>query len=679
MSQNRRSFLKFVLGAGAGIAASPVVFKLADDSTIWTQNWSWIPRNPKGANSYELTTSKLCPSACGLKVRLVGGQPVRALPDPNHPLGGGLSALAAAEVQLMYSPARVKHPLKKTSDGAYVRISWDEAVDTLTAKLREAGSGVAAISGDETGSSMDVLSAFLAGRGSDNFYLMPSEAQAASRAWSLMGGKGQTGYNLEDADFVLAIGANALESWGTFIRNRRLFAAQRPHGAAPKNTFVYAGPVQTGNAAVADQWIAIKPGRETSLALAIAAQLAQRGHSINSPDAAAFKNMLFASAEKELAAAGVDPATLKSLVDALARARRPVVLVGSEFGQGSGAALVMAGLAVNFLLGGEAVKDLPVAAPVMSAAKTRTELYEKDLVSYFAHGARPKVALFYEANPAYALPGAKKVAAAIGEIPFKASFSAFMDETASLCDLVLPMPLGLERLDDIHNPYGCGKAIYALSRKTMEPYANARHGMDVLLGISAALGSPLAPSYESVLKARASAIGADWASLSRGVPFESNSTHPIGQIAISTSLLMAASQQKSATAGLNLAPIQKIAMGTAQTGIPPFNVKTIKGNELRGKEMSVIMSRKTAESRGKLKDGDLVALSAAGNEIRARVHLYEGIAPDTIGVFTGFGHTALDEFSRNKGANIAELFITEEEAETGLSVWHQTGVSVTKA
>lgn len=680
MSQNRRSFLKFILGAGAGITASPVLFKLTDDVSIWTQNWPWIPRNPRGADSFELTTTKLCPSGSGLRVRLVAGQPVRALPNPQHPLGGGLSALAAAEVQLMHSPARVQAPLKRSSDGAHVRISWDEAMRMLEEGLASAGSSLTAISGDETGTSMELLSAFLKSRGSDSLYMMPSEMQAAARAWELTGGAGQVGYDLEGCDYVLAIGANVLESWGTFIRNRRLFAESHPHGETPGMRLVYAGPVQNNTAVVAGQWVSMKPGSEAALALGLAALLAQAGRSVNSADSAAFKAVLAEfTPQKVEELTGVSQAVLKGLAEELLKAGKPAVLVGSEFGQGGGAAALMAGFAVNFLLDNKVLKDLPVAAPVTAGAGTRAEIFRKDLVSYLAGEPKPQAVIFYEANPVFALPAPRKTAATLAAIPFKVSFSAFMDETASICDLVLPMPMGLERLDDIENPYGCGRVFYALSRKTVAPAVNARHGMDVLLEIAARQGKGLHASYEAALKAKAGAVGADWDKLQTGEVFESDKTLSPRGLKLNAPVFAAVAERKSAGAAVSLAPMWRIAMGTAQTGIPPFNVKTIRADELAGREMGVFMNSATAYSRGGLQDGDRVALSAGGNEIRARVRIHEGIAADVVGVNLGFGHTALDAFSQNKGANVAELFSAVQESGTGLSVWNRTGVSVTKA
>ena len=112
--------------------ASPIIWNTLYDAVYWTQNWGWIPRIPRGDSTYIPTISKLCPSGTGIRVRLVDGQPVRALSDPGNPLSrGALTALAAVETQLMVSPARLKDPLRRTPDGALVAISWEEAETLL--------------------------------------------------------------------------------------------------------------------------------------------------------------------------------------------------------------------------------------------------------------------------------------------------------------------------------------------------------------------------------------------------------------------------------------------------------------------------------------------------------------------------------------------------------------------
>lgn len=234
---DRRGFLKFIGGAAVGTLATPVVWKGLDDISIWSQNWPWIPSLQYGnhENTYVRTVSKLCPAAGATKIRLVGGRPVRVLSDPESPLGGGVSALAVTEVQMRYSPARLKRPLLRNSDGGYREISWEEAEKLLLEKLAAAKKqtehdSVVCISGDENGTMNELLAGFAAQTGSGRFFAMPSDAQATAQAWKLMGGRGRVGFDIPNSDYVFAVGANVLETWGSVVVNRHAWGQARPGG-----------------------------------------------------------------------------------------------------------------------------------------------------------------------------------------------------------------------------------------------------------------------------------------------------------------------------------------------------------------------------------------------------------------------------------------------------------------
>src|SRR5262249_44799489 len=63
-------------------------------------------------------------------------------------------------------------------------------------------------------------------------------------------------------------------------------------------------------------------------------------------------------------------------------------------------------------------------------------------------GGQVGVLLVHDANPVYALPKAGGFAERMKKVPFKVSTSMYLDETASLCDLLLPQHHALERWDD---------------------------------------------------------------------------------------------------------------------------------------------------------------------------------------------------------------------------------------
>ena len=89
MKIDRRSFLSLGIGAAAGTALSPIPWKLADDSAIWTQMWPWTPVPPDGEVSFEHSTCTLCPGGCGITVRKVNDRAVKIEGRKGHPINNG--------------------------------------------------------------------------------------------------------------------------------------------------------------------------------------------------------------------------------------------------------------------------------------------------------------------------------------------------------------------------------------------------------------------------------------------------------------------------------------------------------------------------------------------------------------------------------------------------------------
>jgi len=82
-----------------------------------------------------------CHGGCGVKLFVRDDKVVRVEGDENHPFSQGRACpRLLALTQYMYHPERITHPLKRVGprgSGEFVRISWDEALDTIEARLRE--------------------------------------------------------------------------------------------------------------------------------------------------------------------------------------------------------------------------------------------------------------------------------------------------------------------------------------------------------------------------------------------------------------------------------------------------------------------------------------------------------------------------------------------------------------
>lgn len=690
MGLDRRGFIQFLVGGAVGTLFTPIPWKLTDDISIWTQNWPWIPRNLKGASTYEKTVSKLCPTNCGISVRKVAGFPIRAIGDADSPLSGGkLSSMAAAEVQLLYSPARLKRPMVKGPDGGFSAVTWDVALNLIEEKLssiKGVKDKLAVVSGDQNGSVNEVLSGFCKLAGSSNFFIMPSESQNAMRTWkTVMGNQGQPGYDLENSDYVLAIGADILESWGPAIHNRRAYSAKRPHGQTPEAKYVYAGPVQNNTATGADEWKPIKPGTEGVLAAALVNLLIAAGKSIESPEfgdlQAAVKGF---DADTAAKITGLAAGQIKALADELSKASSPCVIVDSSFNQGAGAAPMILTTALNLLASGGidqpgGMTVIPEMTNVVDAAMNIEERYAKDLVSFLADGgSKPEMIVFYEANPAYALPQAKTMTQAMAEIPFKVSFTSFLDETAMACDVVLPTPMGLERYDDVVTPYGLSKAMYFGVYPVAPQLVPGPAAPDVILALGKNLGMDMGyDNFKSVLDAKAASIDASFDDLQGGYE-EAPGLLGIGMPKLNAAVLskaLAAAPQGAAE--ISLAPVDKLNFGTSTTSTPPFNLKTVRDTVLLGDLSFIHLNGATASKVG-VTEGDLVNVSSDAGEVKALVHIDEGIMQDVVAAPLGFGHTAFDDFTRGKGSNTAQLMKVAVEPGSNFSTWDATAVKIAK-
>lgn len=83
---------------------------------------------------------RICHGGCGVLVHIKDGRVIRIEGDPQSPISRGtLCPKGMASVQLAYHPDRLLHPLKRKGakgEGKWEKISWDEAYEILTRKMK---------------------------------------------------------------------------------------------------------------------------------------------------------------------------------------------------------------------------------------------------------------------------------------------------------------------------------------------------------------------------------------------------------------------------------------------------------------------------------------------------------------------------------------------------------------
>jgi anaerobic selenocysteine-containing dehydrogenase len=233
----------------------------------------------------------------------------------------------------------------------------------------------------------------------------------------------------------------------------------------------------------------------------------------------------------------------------------------------------------------------------------------------------------------------------------------------------------LERYDDADTPYGCGETVYSLATPVIAPRDEARNAAEVLLDLAKELKADIRQkNFVEVLKDKAAHHRADWTDLSNGKAYV-DSHHVSAQMDFRVDIF---NKQTEPAAGIRLAPITRLGLGTAQSAIPPYSVKLLTVREVIGNKMVVQLNPATADKLG-LSEGQECVIRNAPAPVRMRVHLSEHIMPGVVCLPAGLGHTAFDEFSQDKGANTAMLAAPALEPGTGLYVWNTVYIDIDKA
>jgi anaerobic selenocysteine-containing dehydrogenase len=83
-----------------------------------------------------------CHVQCGLLVHVKDGRAIKVEGMPEFVNRGAVCAKGQSTIKNLYSPERLNYPLKRTKpkgdlDPGWVRISWDEALDTIATRFKE--------------------------------------------------------------------------------------------------------------------------------------------------------------------------------------------------------------------------------------------------------------------------------------------------------------------------------------------------------------------------------------------------------------------------------------------------------------------------------------------------------------------------------------------------------------
>jgi anaerobic selenocysteine-containing dehydrogenase len=208
---------------------------------------------------------------CGIYAFVKDGRFVRVEGMRESPLNEGrICAKAHAAPQWVYSPQRLKYPLKRVGqkgEGKFERISWDQALDLIAAKLKEQkqkyGPESLAILSPARRSYSEYLYRFLIAHGSPNYGHSGICAMQKAFAFTYTLGAAPVP-DIPRSNLILIWGKQPVYSGSTRGNLKQILDAKE-RGAK----IISIKPTMEPDVALSDLWIPIRPGTDAALALAM--------------------------------------------------------------------------------------------------------------------------------------------------------------------------------------------------------------------------------------------------------------------------------------------------------------------------------------------------------------------------------------------------------------------------
>ena len=638
-----------------------------------------------GVATWYATTCRECPAGCGVHARVREGRVVKLEGNPEHPINRGkLCARGQAALQGLYNPDRVRSPLAKNAAGAFEPISWQDAITRVGERLGAApGAQVWFVTGNEAGTFDRLVNDWLAALGSSGRVVYEPFGYEALRQATreVFGTEEFPRYDLGAARCILSFGADFLETWVSPVEYTRGFVTSHAFADGKMGKLVHIEPRMSLTAQNADEWIATVPGTDGVLALALAHVIVRDRLGSPPSDVARLRPMLQAYAP-EAAAERCDVSA--ETIERLAReftAGPSVAVAGGMGAQHADAQATAAAVHLLNYVAGNVGRTVSFGAGPNPTGGSR---YQRLLELKQAMDAGNVAVLFvHGANPAYASPAGLGLAGALAGVPFKVSFSRFLDETATQADVILPDHDPLEQWNDFEPRPG----VTLLQQPVMQPVFDTRQTGDVLLELARLMGGPMgqrftAATYKDHLqdawrrlhqqRGGRESFEAFWtAALMRGGVWSEPRPRALGLTAGAARVAPAPPAPPEGRFTLIAYPSSVLYDGRAANR--PWLQELPDPVSKLGWSTWLEIHPDTAQALG-ITDGDVVEVASDAGTVRAIAWRYPGIRPDVVAMPLGQGHTAFGRYAQDRGANGYQLLPAEPTAFGG--VRHYAAVTV---
>ncbi len=461
-----------------------------------------------------------CPDTCSLLTLVHDGVAQKVQGNPAHPhTDGVLCTKVARYTERSYHPERILQPLKRTGpkgSGQFEAVSWDAALDEIAARLGQIAAhnpeailpySYAGTMGLVQGESMDRR--FFHRLGASQLERTICAAAGGEALVQTLGAK--VGMRVEyfaQARLILIWGSNAIGSNLHFWR----YAQQAKRAGA---RLVCIDPRKTETAEKCHEHIALLPGTDAALALALMQQLIVHDwldHDYLERHTLGWEALraraLQWSPERAAAVCGIAAAQIEALARDYGTTQPAAIRLNYGMQRVRGGGNACRAIACLPALTGawrQRAGGLLLSSsghfPVNHAALTRPELLAgrkprsinmstigDDLLrpSSAAFGPRIEALLVYNSNPVAVAPDSAKVVQGFErEDLFTVVLEHFQTDSADYADFILPATTQLEHWD-IHRAYGHTDVL--LNRPAIAPVGQAWPNTQIFRALAQRMG-----------------------------------------------------------------------------------------------------------------------------------------------------------------------------------------------
>ncbi len=706
---SRRTFLKIM---GLGSAGSALALTGCGDTDI-VNNVDIEVRKEKvepnvdpqdfvrpGIAIYYASTCRQCPAGCGIHARNREGRVLKLEGNPASPVNRGrLCPMGQAGLQAHYNPDRLTKPMIRKG-GKLTEVSWAEAENALKKVLGRRNGKLAWLSGAVSGHHAALIRTYLDVAGSNNSFvfdtLPPAVGHAANEA---IFGHAMPKYDFDKAALILSFGADFLGTWMSPVHFAGEYGRFR---AAPRGTLVQIEPKMTLTGANADRWIAIRPGTEGYLALALASLLVEDARYADRVPVEVLDSIKDADIEAIANTTGVSVDRIHRLHQLLTQRSPSLVLSGSSAeGAEHGSETANAILLLNVMLGNVGKTILPRSKqPFPDLAPKLGGWSELRAFLDGLNSGKFDTAVVFGSNPIYQAPKSLGADKAFAKAKYRVSFSMFPDETTMACDLVLPIYSYLEEWNTAMPAYAADDGQLGLQQPVMNPVFGSdgpRGFGDLLLGVLTNMDGRFKKwkDYESyVMDALFTMRPAMVKPPKITVPGQTE-MEAFRQGVLSTGFV----RLKTASAGKLTAKVRPVQLPKApkEDGGHPFHLVPSPRlglwdgrhanlpwlQELPDQLAEVVWDSwveihpATAKKLGVI-TGDVVSVTSSAGSLKAKVVVFPGVQRDTVAIPLGQGHTEYGRYAKGIGVNPYHILEAKFDRQTGELATHATRVSVKK-